>query len=235
MCQACEEGAARWRPFGGCSGRQSLVHRRRESQVRREWPNPRLQRTRSASPPSPLSRQPLGTRRGITARIAVGALALVTLSGCYRTSNFRGGTMTDTGTFSHPRYHARLQAIPLDRTAQYQFPVSGLPSEKMTMLLHVEGGNESLRKSLESVSTQVTVSLVTAEGKPVCSAQGPLGPSWTLMSSVFEAAFWQRGCTGVQIQGGAHYVLNIGVATPDAHSAQLRLVPVLEGGGIELP
>jgi hypothetical protein len=27
---------------------------------RAQWPNPRLQRTPSASPPSPLSRQPLG-------------------------------------------------------------------------------------------------------------------------------------------------------------------------------
>jgi hypothetical protein len=30
---------------------------------RRPQPNPRLQRTRSASPPSPLSRQPLGANR----------------------------------------------------------------------------------------------------------------------------------------------------------------------------
>jgi hypothetical protein len=30
--------------------------------MRAEPPNPRLQRTRSASPPSPLSRQPLGGR-----------------------------------------------------------------------------------------------------------------------------------------------------------------------------
>ena len=29
-----------------------------------ELPNPRLQRTRSASPPSPLSRQPLGVTQG---------------------------------------------------------------------------------------------------------------------------------------------------------------------------
>ena len=31
MCQACEEGAARWKPFGDCSCRQPLVHRRREN------------------------------------------------------------------------------------------------------------------------------------------------------------------------------------------------------------
>jgi hypothetical protein len=143
--------------------------------------------------------------------------------------------MTDTGTFSHPRYHARLQVIPLDQPAQYQFPLSGLPSEKMSILFHVQGGNESLRRSLESVSTQLKASLVNAQGKPVCSAQGSLGSSWVLMSSAFDAAFWQRGCTNLPIQRAGQYVLHIGVSAPDSHSAQLRLIPVLEGGGIELP
>ena len=36
------------------------------------WPNPRLQRTRSASPPSPLSRQPLGGRSSDLLRLLLG-------------------------------------------------------------------------------------------------------------------------------------------------------------------
>jgi hypothetical protein len=47
-------------------------------------PNPRLQRTRSASPPSPLSRQPLGNRKSLRlvgAIVLAGAL-LVSLAAC---------------------------------------------------------------------------------------------------------------------------------------------------------
>ena len=39
-------------------------------------PNPRLQRTRSASPPSPLSRQPLGTALGVWLLVVTGGLGV---------------------------------------------------------------------------------------------------------------------------------------------------------------
>src|SRR5450755_2415935 len=43
-------------------------------------PNPRLQRARSASPPSPLSRQPLGVRKFCLGLLAISGLALTSPS-----------------------------------------------------------------------------------------------------------------------------------------------------------
>ena len=162
------------------------------------------------------------------------AVALI-LGGCYRTSRFRGGTLSDSGLFSYPRYHASLQPLPLDTPARYAFPISGLPSERMTLLFYVVGANHAAREALQAVSTPLQVSLDRVGTGPICSAQGSLGPSWVLMSNVHGAAFWQRVCTDLPIRSEAAYVLHVEVGSSASAATHRMLVPTLEGGGNELP
>ena len=72
--------ASSWRIGWRSSSRAAPEAARRSSSGAHSSPNPRLQRTRSASPPSPLSRQPLGAR-SISAA-AVSWVVLILLLGC---------------------------------------------------------------------------------------------------------------------------------------------------------
>jgi hypothetical protein len=143
--------------------------------------------------------------------------------------------MSDSGVFSYPRYHARLQPVPLDKQAQYTVALSGLPSEHMNLLFYVSGGNQAAREALQSVSAQLSVSLERAGAEPICSARGSLGSGWVLMSSISSAAFWQRACTDLPIRAEASYLLHLEVSPAGPNAAHLVLVPTLEGGGNELP
>ena len=85
-------------------------------------PNPRLQRTPSASPPSPLSRQPLGARKGQGSVVAAaGAIALVLSAiACVNTAPLL------------PRSKAEIHLIPAGYTGDVFIlwgHVEGLPAE----------------------------------------------------------------------------------------------------------
>jgi hypothetical protein len=105
----------------------------------------------------------------------------------------------------------------------------------MNLLLYISGGNHAARETLQSVSTQLSVSLEQVGAGRVCSAQGSLGQGWVLMSSISNAAFWQHACTDLPIRNEAAYVLHVEVGPTVPSPAHLVLVPTLEGGGNELP
>ena len=169
----------------------------------------------------------------------------------YRTNEFKGGiAIADTGIFYYPEYHARIGYIALDKPGEYRFTVPGLPPEHMWLQFDIMGASLSDEPKLRSLSTSLTASLLNASGEPLCSASGRLSDEqkWRLTGwpkdseSDGYASFWNRGCApsnesfdGFPMSRFKTYTLVVRVTDVDPYSPKLVAVPVLKGGGIELP
>jgi hypothetical protein len=159
----------------------------------------------------------------------------------YEPSDFRGAApMRDTGVFSYPRYHATLGDVPLFEAEHYTLRFSGLPSEHMTLQLHVVGESDTNRDLLVDLTTELSAYIVDSQNNVLCSAAGtPSNPDrsarWVLMSSGFDAAFWHVHCRDVPFARHTDYMLHLSISDVDPRSPKVLLRATLKGGGIELP
>jgi hypothetical protein len=161
----------------------------------------------------------------------------------YRTSEFKGGiSIADSGLFYYPEYHAQIGYVELDKPGEYRFTLHGLPQEHMWLQFDVMGATLSDEPELRSLSTSLNTTLLDASGNPVCSASGQLSDKWRLSVSADHASFWNRGCApsndsfdGFPVSRSTTYTLTVKVDHVNPHSPKLVAIPVLKGGGIELP
>jgi len=172
--------------------------------------------------------------------ITILVISIYCLTG-FSPSEFHGaGPMRDSGFFSYYRYHAPLGNIPLNKEGNYKLQFSGLPDGKMALQFYLSGHSEATRKSLENLSTELSVIISDISGKTVCKAQGNLSGSnregqWVLMSSHLNAAYWHMDCIEGVFQRGKSYTLQVAVKNVDPKSPLMTSMAMLEGGGNELP
>jgi hypothetical protein len=179
--------------------------------------------------------------------LAFAALVFV-IAGClwafgYHTFEFKGGIgISDNGFFSYPRYRAQLGELPLWKNGEYSFTVRGLPPGPLDLALRVRDATHADRTELTSLPTSVSVSIADNDGKQICVASGNLSdardrdhPGWVLASSDASASFWQPSCQQIPISRFKTYSVKVVLSGADDQSTHKIVMPVLQGGGNELP
>lgn len=154
----------------------------------------------------------------------------------------RGARLVDSGIFTYPRYHAHLGEVPLWKNADYVFSVRGLPPGPLDLVLRVLNATHADREDLLSLNALVSVSIADGSGRIICNANGNLSDAskggrstWVLASSSTSAYYWQPGCQQLAIDRFKTYKIDVKVSGTDERTPRKILVPILQGGGIELP
>jgi hypothetical protein len=171
------------------------------------------------------------------------ALAVAVWAFGYHCSEFKGGlAIRDSGFFSYPRYHVRVGELPLWKDGEYQFMLSGLPPELLSLALEVADASDVDRPQLASLATTIHVAIIDGSGKDVCTATGGLKnssdsdrSSWVMASSTSRVYFWQPHCQQLPISRFKSYVVRVTVSGVDDRSPHKTIWVALEGGGNELP
>ena len=159
----------------------------------------------------------------------------------YRTSEYRGdGQIRDSGFWTYPRYHVELEKIPFYENGVHQFRLAGLPSEEMSLELVVVGKTDKDRVELTRLKTNIEATLRDDLGHVICKAaglpsNGIRDNAWILTSSDDRAALYNHPCVDVQIHKQRSYSLELTLTQVDSGSPKAFLVPVISGGGNELP
>jgi hypothetical protein len=159
----------------------------------------------------------------------------------YRITEYRGdGKITDAGTWNYPRYRIELSQIPFFESSVHQFKLAGLSSGQMTLTLDVVGKTEKNRVELTRLKTRIEATLLDDEGRTVCKAfgipsDGTRENAWILSSSDISAAFYNQSCVDIDIHRSRSYTLAVRLIEVDPDSPRAYLVPILSGGGNELP
>jgi hypothetical protein len=117
-------------------------------------PNPRLQRTPAALPPSPLSRKPFGRQRRSSVTSACGLLVLLSsLPACVIRPNLEGRIRELTGPGAADCGHVRLngdrsatshclvQAFETSRPFWVRYDLQGIDSHLETVFVRTQHGN----------------------------------------------------------------------------------------------
>jgi hypothetical protein len=58
---------------------------------------------------------------------------------------------------------------------------------------------------------------------------------WVLMSRGSEAAFWHWHCVHIPLKSSSSYTLTLRIRDVDQNTPKIDLLPVLEGGQLDLP
>jgi len=150
--------------------------------------------------------------------------------------------MRDSGTWLRPRYRAELQPVSLNRSAEQQYVFSGLPSESFSLNLSVSSPEPNTTHAAPNPQTRLSVVLTDAAGKALCSADGTIDggrniweKTWIVATSANSAYLWTPKCMDMPISRGKEYRLIIRVDSAGSDLTPLNLVPILRGGGNELP
>jgi hypothetical protein len=161
----------------------------------------------------------------------------------YHTFEFKGGIgVSDNGFFSYPRYRAQLGELPLWKSSAYLFTIHGLPPGPLDLALQVRDATHADRAELTSLPASISVAIKDDGGKQICSVSGSLSDAkdrdhsgWVLASSDASASFWQPNCQQLPISRFKTYTVKIVLTGADDRSTRKMIVPVLQGGGNELP
>jgi hypothetical protein len=116
----------------------------------------------------------------------------------------------------------------------------------MDLRLDVPGATiDKLDTPLAKLRMQISAT-VFEEATPLtprrvlCAATGsPAGVSmdsrWVVTGSVESASLWHAHCLRVPMRKGRRYTLTLDIMEDESSSLVKSLVPILEGGGYELP
>lgn len=161
----------------------------------------------------------------------------------YHRFEFKGGlAVRDSGFFSYPRYSAEVGQVPLWKDGNYQFTVRGLPPGPLDFVLQLPDTSDADKAQLASSSTRLRASIADSSGKTICSAAGKLADvrrrdldTWILNSLGSTASLWQPQCKQLPISRFRTYLIEVIISDADERSPRKIIVPILEGGGNELP
>ena len=185
-----------------------------------------------------------GRRALIVVPILIVVLFAIMWALSYHTFEFKGGIgIRDAGFFSYPRYYAQVGELPLWKDGEYLFTVHGLPSGPLDLTMQVRDATNANRAELTSLPTSVSVSITDGDGKQICTTNGGLSNArdgnrsgWVLASSDASASFWQSRCQNLPVNRFKTYTVKVAISGADGSPSPHRtLVPVLQGGGNELP
>jgi hypothetical protein len=137
-------------------------------------------------------------------------------------------------------YTIKVPAIPFYRAGEYFFHFRGVPDEEMSLQLYAEGKTYRDREELTHLGTTLDALLVDQKGREVCRATGMPRDGqndhiWVVMSGFSEAALWHWNCVRMPLNPSASYTLTLRITNVDPKTPRTNLLPVLEGGHLELP
>jgi hypothetical protein len=161
----------------------------------------------------------------------------------YHSFEFKGGLrIRDSGFFSYPRYSAEIGELPLWNDGKYQFTVRGLPPGPLDFVIRVPDVTDSDKAQLASLSTNLSTVIAESSGRQICSATGRLSDvrqndrhTWMLDSIGPNISLWQPQCKQLSISRFNTYIIQVTVLGADDSSPHKMLIPILRGGGNELP
>lgn len=184
------------------------------------------------------------SRKKLLLAASVGVVVLLYLAAWspWNVWRYRGDAkFSDGGFFAYPRYVLTFPDVPLYEMGEYRFRFQGLPSEEMTLMLHVKNSSGSMqeRPRFTNLSTSIDAVLTDSHSKDVCHASGRPKDSnedgiWVLTGGP-DAAYWHWQCRDVRIRSNESYSLVIRVTSADQTAEKGVITPKLEGGGLELP
>jgi len=115
-----------------------------------------------------------------------------------------------------------------------------LPKEEYDLILVVKDQRVGNDRELPTFQEYLEAVVTDSHGKEICNGRGILatnqdGRAWTLSSDPVQPAFWNSKCLAIHIEPVESYTLAIGVSESDPRSEGVFVMPVVKGGGIELP
>jgi hypothetical protein len=168
---------------------------------------------------------------------AIAVVVLLVLADEYPALRFRGDAKFSGGPVFG--YEIRLRRIPFYEAAEYVFHFRGLPNEKMSLSLYAEGQTNRNLPELVSLETSLEARLVDQDGRVVCHAENVPrdGKSehiwWVVVANGDLATFWHN-CVQMRLKPSTSYTLTLRIARVDPKTPRINLLPVLEGGRLEL-
>ncbi len=165
-------------------------------------------------------------------------LSVAWLFSPYKVSEYRGdGAIMDRGFWSYPRFRIRLPEVELTANRTRLYKLKGLPPVPLVLELEVVDRRLIDPKDfdmLREMSTAVSVRIADIQGRTVCSASGPL-KDWVMTKRPQYAGYWHPNCRDVRFREGMSYTMTLTTGKEGSESDPLVIVPMLEGGGNELP
>ncbi len=180
----------------------------------------------------------MNSRTRTTLLVLICAVILLLIADEYPALRFRGeGRFSGGPVFG---YSIQMRKIPFYQAGEYVFHLRGLPNEEMSLQLYAEGKTDNNREELTHLDTILDALLVDQNGRTVCQATGMPRDGqneriWVVMSSGFEAAFWHWNCVHMLLKSSDSYTLTLRIKNVDPKTPRINLLPVLEGGKLDLP
>ena len=160
--------------------------------------------------------------------------------------SYRGGPLLNHGLFTRPRYEARFASLPMNVAGTYEYTFSHFPvsDDDSAIMLVTESpsqlGSRSLADApLARVSTQIRIRVIDQYGQLQCDATGtPANRDrerlW-VTSADDNVALYHVGCVRLRLAACAPCRLTIAIGPVDPSAPPIRLIPTIQGGGLELP
>ena len=152
---------------------------------------------------------------------------------------YRGGPLLNHGLFTRPRYEANFPSMPMNVAGSYEYTFSHFPvsDDDSAIMLVPESAQTS--ESLASLSTQVRLSVVDQYGQHQCDATG--APTWKGREQLVITgtgdrvlALYHLKCLRLRLQACAPCRLTITIGPVDPSTPRIRIIPTIQGGGLEL-
>jgi hypothetical protein len=181
--------------------------------------------------------------------VLISTIAFLFFADEYPAMRFRGDGKFGGGPVLG--YEIRLRSIPFYKAGEYVFHFRGMPNEEMSLLLYTQG-KKFLYVSdehppddgyeLTHLKTAIEATLVDRQGRTVCSGTGlPLhgdingNPNGWILQGGDPAAYYHANCLRVALKPSQSYTLTIKIPDVDPKTPPINLLPVLEGGQLDLP
>jgi hypothetical protein len=123
-----------------------------------------------------------------------------------------------------------------------EYVLSGFPSNTFSLNLLIDSPNDEARRAVARLDARLGVVFTDGAGNKLCSADGTIAgaqeiwnSTWILAHSPTWAYLWSPQCLDMPISNRKEYHLTISVADVDPGLPKVDLIPILRGGGNELP
>jgi len=169
-------------------------------------------------------------------------LTFASLVGCRAggTKIVGDGVLTEGGFWSYPRYQVVFASLDVPRKPEAAFRCKGIPTARMTFGLIVtadpEAGSKAGAAGLDQTwdQTMIDVKIEDGGGAPLASVHAALR-DWALSRSLSRTMLWHPSLRDLAFDRRSLYKIRVNLSRLDPAAGRLRLKPVLEGGGNELP
>jgi hypothetical protein len=173
----------------------------------------------------------------IALTVTLSIIVLLWFADEYPALRFRGDAKFSGGPVFG--YQIKMPPIPFNRAGEYVFHFRGIPNEDMSLQLYAEGKSHENREELTHLDTTLDALLVDQNGNVVCKASGMPRDGqnehiWVVMSGL-DAAFWHWNCVHMRLKPSVSYTLTLGISNVDPKTPPINLLPVLEGGQLDMP